>query len=433
MVLCERHGVKTSIEEISNITGYDKQFGTTMLGLYHAAQKKGLSVVPARMKDGDLCKLKDYSIAFVDGRHFLVICGCNGDNVILQNPPDSPFTQSVETFSKRWNGEILLFGEDAKKLGSKTPLQTNKTSDGPNIHFNHTDHHFGLIEEGEVISHTFRFKNTGKSPLNVSVRSTCSCTVALTSGKTFAPGSAGEVTVEFNTQNKQGHTLNEIFVHTNDQNEPLIKLSVAATVSPGVKTVPDRIHLGELKPGEKVNRKILVLDTGTENFKVNDVIVPETIKARILPFEEKDNMRYIPIIFSFKSGETVGPFNENIEIITNRRKLNKATVHISGNIVGSAKIYPPRLYFGKQEQNTVSVREATIIPASQRKIKISKVESNSPYIVTKADPVTDTSKFKLVATLKAPDMITTIRDTISVYFEGNENSILSIPLYADIE
>ena len=256
--------------------------------------------------------------------------------------------QSKKSFLKRWGGEILLFGKDAGALENKLTV-SDKSADGPEIHFNHTSYHFGVVEEGEILSHAFQFKNAGVSDLYITTRSTCNCTVALTSGKSFAPGATGEVVVEYDTQGKQGHTLNEIFVHTNDNDEPLLKITVAATVSPGIKTVPDRIHLSDLKPGEKITRKILVLDQKVGTLKVQDVIVPEMIEARILPFEEKDDMRYIPVILTIKSGDTVGQFSESIDIITNRAKLKKTTIPITGNIVGSAKIFPPRLYFGKQE------------------------------------------------------------------------------------
>ena len=55
--------------------------------------------------------------------------------------------------------------------------QTGEAVDGPEITFAENSKNFGDITQGDVIEHTFEFKNTGSQPLIISnVLVTCGCT-----------------------------------------------------------------------------------------------------------------------------------------------------------------------------------------------------------------------------------------------------------------
>ncbi len=68
------------------------------MGIYNAAQKKGLPAVPVKIDMNQLCHFKAPSIAFVNGNHFLVVHGCKGDKVIIQDPPGPLYSVSKEAF-----------------------------------------------------------------------------------------------------------------------------------------------------------------------------------------------------------------------------------------------------------------------------------------------------------------------------------------------
>jgi len=67
---------------------------------------------------------------------------------------------------------------------------------------------FGDIASGEKVVHTFKFTNTGKSPLVIfSVKPSCGCTALKGWPKNPIPaGEGGEIAIEF--QPKQGQTGN---------------------------------------------------------------------------------------------------------------------------------------------------------------------------------------------------------------------------------
>lgn len=75
----------------------------------------------------------------------------------------------------------------------------------PVIKFDTTYHDFGTLIQGEQVSYTFRFKNTGTSSLIINdAFSTCGCTVPDFSKEPVLPGKDGKVEVVFNSEGKSG-------------------------------------------------------------------------------------------------------------------------------------------------------------------------------------------------------------------------------------
>ena len=107
-----------------------------------------------------------------------------------------------------------------EKVKSKLPVMEFKTN----------KHDFGLIMQGEKVSHTFKFKNTGGSDLLISsASSTCGCTVPSFSKEPIKPGEEGEVEVVFNSTGKKGSNNKAIKLLTNAQPNT-VELTITAEV-----------------------------------------------------------------------------------------------------------------------------------------------------------------------------------------------------------
>lgn len=75
---------------------------------------------------------------------------------------------------------------------------------------------FGVVKEGEKVTHDFKFTNTGSSPLIVSnVQASCGCTTPEYSKNPIAPGEEGMVKVVFNSTGQVGKQHKVITVVSN--------------------------------------------------------------------------------------------------------------------------------------------------------------------------------------------------------------------------
>ncbi|NUO01825.1 MAG: DUF1573 domain-containing protein [Saprospiraceae bacterium] len=101
--------------------------------------------------------------------------------------------------------EIKLEGASNSAI-VRNPVSANTPVDTVNIAkitFEETKFDFGDVDEGKIVEHVFRFKNTGKVPLLISdARSTCGCTVPVWPKDPIAPGQGGEINVKFDTNGK---------------------------------------------------------------------------------------------------------------------------------------------------------------------------------------------------------------------------------------
>ena len=95
-------------------------------------------------------------------------------------------------------------------------LETDSTDGIPQIEFLRDSHDFGKIVEGEIVSYTFQYRNTGKGGLVItSASASCGCTVPKYSKQPLGPGETGKLEVVFDSQGKQGVQNKTIAIRTN--------------------------------------------------------------------------------------------------------------------------------------------------------------------------------------------------------------------------
>jgi len=108
--------------------------------------------------------------------------------------------------------------QPANQSAVQPAAQTAEVPTGPTttMTFKETEFDFGTITEGEKVSHTYLFTNTGSEPLILSnAKGSCGCTVPQWPREPIAPGETAEVTVEFNSANKRGKKNQKVTITAN--------------------------------------------------------------------------------------------------------------------------------------------------------------------------------------------------------------------------
>lgn len=114
--------------------------------------------------------------------------------------------------------------EEDDRQGITTDLINNPNSADENANVAQTEmsfevdkYEFGTITQGEVVAYTFKFKNTGETPLIISqVKPQCGCTDLKTwPQEPIAPGAYGEISVEFDSEGRSGAVNKSVSVVAN--------------------------------------------------------------------------------------------------------------------------------------------------------------------------------------------------------------------------
>jgi uncharacterized cupredoxin-like copper-binding protein len=93
-------------------------------------------------------------------------------------------------------------------------------------------HDFGTVDEGEVVTHVFKFTNVGEEPLIIqNARGSCGCTVPKYSDEPVQPGETGEITVNFNTNGRPNAQSKTVTLLANTD-PPQTTLKIKAMVTP---------------------------------------------------------------------------------------------------------------------------------------------------------------------------------------------------------
>lgn len=116
-------------------------------------------------------------------------------------------------------GLFILNISCTQKKDEKSKASKGEIKDLAKIVFEKTNHDFGQINEGDVVSHTYTFKNMGSMPLQIlSVDVTCGCTVADKPEEAIGLMQSGEIKIKFNSSGKSGINKKNITVTSNASN-----------------------------------------------------------------------------------------------------------------------------------------------------------------------------------------------------------------------
>lgn len=110
------------------------------------------------------------------------------------------FLQSCSTQSEENNKINSDLISNAATASSEVDLENV-----PSFEFENELHDFGSITQGEKVSYSFKFKNTGKKNLIISsANGSCGCTVPQYPKNPIAPGESASIDVVFNSEGKEG-------------------------------------------------------------------------------------------------------------------------------------------------------------------------------------------------------------------------------------
>lgn len=116
-------------------------------------------------------------------------------------------------------GASYFFFKSDKPSATPATLPVATATQHGHIVFEETFFDFGTVVEGDIIKHTFKFRNDGAGVAKiVKTETSCGCTTASRALKTYAPGERGEMEVVTDTKGKKGIVVKTVTV-TLENNE----------------------------------------------------------------------------------------------------------------------------------------------------------------------------------------------------------------------
>lgn len=99
--------------------------------------------------------------------------------------------------------------------------------------FEHSFFDFGTVTEGDIIRHTFKFKNDGAGKVKiVKTETSCGCTTANGALKEYAQGESGEMEVVIDTKGKKGIIVKTVTLTLENGDVATLDLSLTMKLEP---------------------------------------------------------------------------------------------------------------------------------------------------------------------------------------------------------
>jgi len=131
--------------------------------------------------------------------------------------------QTSETKNENISTDVI----NVPATASGTPAEPGSA---PQILFSEEKHDFGKIMQGEKVSYSFVFRNTGGSDLVISsAQGSCGCTVPTYPKEPIKPGQEAKMDVVFDSSGKSGLTEKTVTLTTNC-NPSTKMVTISATV-----------------------------------------------------------------------------------------------------------------------------------------------------------------------------------------------------------
>jgi len=84
------------------------------------------------------------------------------------------------------------------------------------IKFEETEFDFGTVDQGEKVTHIYKFANTGNEPLIISnAKGSCGCTVPNWPKEPIPVGGSGEIQVQFDSKGKKNKQSKKVTITAN--------------------------------------------------------------------------------------------------------------------------------------------------------------------------------------------------------------------------
>ena len=301
---------------------------------------------------------------------------------------------------------------------------------GPRMHVDKPVFDFGQVEQGEKVTHDFRFTNQGNRDLRVqSVKTSCGCTAAVIAADTIPPGTEGTIQATFDTKRFAGQKAKDIRVHTNDPLNPVTTLTLRGEITTEVQVEPAQLYLGRLQRGSPITRTVTVLYDENKSFEITDITNANTdisVRAEDVQVAGKKGKA---LQVSVSKTARRGPLNDTITVTTTSTKKPTISIPVVGSVEGDISVSPSQVSFGVVRQGVGETRTVRIKNRSAQPLGIGQVRSSLASVVPELTEVTPGKEFELRLHITGDTEPGKIRGSIEVMTDHPEETQLTIPLF----
>lgn len=338
------------------------------------------------------------------------------------------------TFWKRVGRLASLVGS-VLLLAEANPWGAGAVSQGqPRLQLEAREHDFGQMKRGETRSHVFRFANAGAGELRIEgVKASCGCTALLLSERRIPPGGTGQIRVTFRALSVGEQMEKWVTLRSNDPQEPVVKLKILVSVPPKVAVRPEFLLWGQLKAGEPIPSKMILLSG--EGLEISRVETSSAaLQAKLRDLGEREGRRRFELQAGLDPARLPsGQINQRVSLYTNQEGQEVIVIPILGSLEGEVVVAPPLLSFGLVQKGQAPTRSFEVSKAHSPSLEILKVESTPEFLSTRVVPLEPGKRYRIEVEIKPETKAGRIQGSVVLRTNDGRQPTLQVPVYGLVQ
>src|SRR5262245_2842387 len=245
---------------------------------------------------------------------------------------------------------------------------------------------FGVVKQGESVSHAFEIRNTGEAPLHIEKVEMSLPGMTSRFRPEVLPGAFVPINVEWNTAGFSGETEATAIVYTDDPKRPQTELHLTATIRSPIEFVPFPAVFFTTYQDETPEKLIRIVNHEADPLELGRVEFPEIhymVQLRTVRPEQE-----FELVVKVRPGVPFGRYTESIYISTNI--ADRPRLQIQANLFVKPELYafPEDIDFGalrlsELNHNPKLMRlftQTMVVTSRARALEIVSVDTDLPYL-----------------------------------------------------
>jgi hypothetical protein len=267
----------------------------------------------------------------------------------------------------------------------------DKPQTPPKMVLSEVEWDFGVVKPNEKPTKIFTIKNEGDEDLIIEkARASCGCVKTSISNKRIKSGKSAELKVTFDTTGYDGKVGKDIFITSNDFQEPEKRMHVSVEVehqpNPILNLSQTEWNLALISQGDKPSLSLIIENAGDKDLVIDKLEVYKhmsynvTLPLTILPQGKQE------IILTYDStGHELGEVREAIRIFSNDPKKEALSFIIRGYIKEKEdpiiSIWPTSLKLNlKTDLEEGAIGKFVLENLSEENVKIISVSTSADFL-----------------------------------------------------
>lgn len=210
--------------------------------------------------------------------------------------------------------------------------------------FPETEHDFGTVSQGTVMTHSFTVRNDGKEPLRIEGVDLQAPGMKTSFKPVIAPGETVRVTIEWSTTRLRGPVAAKAVVRFAGTTQPPVALQLKATVNPGIDVLPMPAVFFSLYKGDTATRSVTVVNHEDRPLEITGVEpAGGHFNATITPVKPGSTYR---LDVTVPASTEVGRFMEKVYLNTNHPTIKRLEVAVNVLVKNELYVNPENVEFG---------------------------------------------------------------------------------------